>query len=59
MKGVWHRPLIFATDDLCVLTAQGYFVLRGNDMSPMAYALMFGLVGGIMVWISVSGWPWV
>lgn len=31
----------------------GYAGLHGNNMPPLAYALLFGLVAGIMVWISV------
>jgi zinc transporter ZupT len=33
---------------------QGYAVLRGQDLDPMVYALMFGLVGGMMVYISLT-----
>jgi ZIP family zinc transporter len=31
----------------------GYAVLAGNGMSPLAFAVMFGFVAGMMVYISV------
>lgn len=32
---------------------QGYAILRGADADPIMYALMFGLVAGMMVYISL------
>eukprot|EP00798_Chlamydomonas_sp_ICE-L_P011404 gene11404-12107_t len=31
----------------------GYAALQGRDMDPLVYALLFGIVAGIMVWISI------
>lgn len=31
----------------------GYAVLAGNGMSPLAFAIMFGFVAGMMVYISL------
>jgi len=32
----------------------GYAILRGSDADPLVYALMFGLVAGMMVYISIT-----
>lgn len=32
----------------------GWLILKGSDMSPLGYAVMFGLVSGIMVYIVLS-----
>ncbi|KAG1672530.1 hypothetical protein FOA52_002839 [Chlamydomonas sp. UWO 241] len=31
----------------------GYLALQGSDLDPLAYALLFGIVAGMMTWISV------
>jgi len=31
-----------------------FFALKGSDMSPMAYAVLFGVVSGIMTYIALS-----
>eukprot|EP00960_Hanusia_phi_P004268 125021-Hanusia_phi.AAC.1 len=31
-----------------------FLALRGSDMSPMAYAILFGLVSGIMTYIALA-----
>lgn len=36
-----------------IVCTQGYAILRGSDADPIMYALMFGLVAGMMVYISL------
>jgi zinc transporter, ZIP family len=33
---------------------QGYLIVKGGDACPVANAIMFGLVSGIMVYISIK-----
>ena len=51
-KGFWWSFLSGLSEPLGAIV--GYGVLKGNGMSPAAFGALFGLVAGMMVFISVK-----
>ncbi len=50
-KGFWWSFISGVTELLGALV--GYFIMKSNDMSARAYGLLFGIVSGMMVYISL------
>ena len=50
-KGFWWSFISGVTEPIGGLV--GYLILHGNSMSPRAYGTLFGIVGGMMVYISL------
>ena len=51
-KGFWWSFLSGLSEPVGAVF--GYAILNGNDMSPAAFGSLFGLVAGMMVFISVK-----
>lgn len=51
-KGFWWSFLSGLSEPIGAIV--GYAVLNGNDMSPAAFGSLFGLVAGMMIFISVK-----
>jgi len=51
-KGFWWSFLSGLSEPIGAIV--GYCILRGNEMSPSAFGSLFGLVAGMMVFISVK-----
>ena len=51
-KGFWWSFLSGLSEPIGAIV--GYGVLNGNDMSPAAFGSLFGLVAGMMIFISVK-----